>query len=113
SGEAARRPMSEVDEGNGALFVVLFDARMPASYAAHDLDQPATFDLFARHLPPGRGYLVSCGLDPALDYLESLRFESDTLDYLSSLDLFDESFLSLLSTLRFTGEVRAIPEGAL
>ena len=105
--------MSQVDDANEALFVDLYELTMSASYAAHDLDQPATFDLFARHLPPGRGYLVSCGLDPALDYLESLRFESDTLDYLSSLDLFDESFLSLLSTLRFTGEVRAIPEGEL
>src|SRR5207302_1769434 len=35
------------------------------------------------------------------------------LDYLGSLDLFDESFLSMLSELRFTGEVRAIPEGEL
>jgi nicotinate phosphoribosyltransferase len=105
--------MSQVDDANAALFVDLYELTMSASYAAHDLDQPATFDLFARHLPPGRGYLVSCGLDPALDYLERLRFGPDTLDYLRSLDLFDESFLSLLSVLRFSGEVRAIPEGEL
>ncbi len=42
-----------------------------------------------------------------------LHFEADALEYLRSLDLFDESFLSLLSTLRFTGDVRAIPEGEL
>lgn len=105
--------MSQVDDTNAALFVDLYELTMSASYAAHDLDQPATFDLFARHLPPGRGYLVSCGLDPALEYLEHLHFGADALDYLRSLDLFDESFLSLLSTLRFTGEVRAIPEGEL
>jgi len=105
--------MSQVDDPTVALFVDLYELTMAASYAAHELDQPATFDLFARHLPPGRGYLVSCGLDPALEYLEALHFEAGALDYLRSLDLFDESFLSLLSTLRFTGEVRAIPEGEL
>src|SRR5213080_3492227 len=105
--------MSWVDDTNAALFVDLYELTMAASYHAHGLDQPATFDLFARHLPPGRGYLVSCGLDPALDYLERLHFDDCALDYLGSLDLFDESFLSMLSGLRFTGEVRAIPEGEL
>ncbi|HYV59689.1 MAG TPA: nicotinate phosphoribosyltransferase [Acidimicrobiia bacterium] len=105
--------MSQVDDTNAALFVDLYELTMSASYAAHDLDQPATFDLFARHLPPGRGYLVSCGLDPALDYLERLHFDADALDHLRSLDLFDETFLSLLSRVRFSGEVRAVPEGEL
>ncbi len=105
--------MKQVDDSNVALFVDLYELTMSASYDAHDLDQPATFDLFARHLPPRRGYLVSCGLDAALDYLEHLRFEADAIEYLRSLHLFDESFLSLLSTLRFTGDVRAIPEGEL
>ena len=105
--------MKQVDDSNVALFVDLYELTMSASYYAHGLDQPATFDLFARHLPPGRGYLVSCGLDAALDYLEQLQFDDTALDYLDSLDLFDESFLSMLSELRFTGEVRAIPEGEL
>jgi nicotinate phosphoribosyltransferase len=105
--------MSWVDDTNAALFVDLYELTMSASYHAHGLDQPATFDLFARHLPPQRGYLVSCGLEAALDYLERLHFDDAALDYLRSLGMFDESFLSLLSTLRFTGEVRAVPEGEL
>ena len=105
--------MTWIDDANLALFADLYELTMAASYHAHGLDQPATFDLFARHLPPRRGYLVSCGLDTALDYLERLQFDDTALDYLGSLDLFDESFLSMLSELRFTGEVRAIPEGEL
>ncbi|HKH25991.1 MAG TPA: nicotinate phosphoribosyltransferase [Acidimicrobiia bacterium] len=105
--------MSRVDDTNSGLFADLYELTMAASYHAHGLDDPATFDLFVRNLPPRRGYLVSCGLDPALDYLERLHFDDDAVAYLRSLDLFDESFLSLLSTLRFTGEVRAIPEGEL
>ena len=79
--------MSWIDDTNVALFADLYELTMAASYHAHDLDQPATFDLFARHLPPRRGYLVSCGLDTALDYLERLQFDDTALDYLGSLDL--------------------------
>jgi nicotinate phosphoribosyltransferase len=105
--------MTWVDDTNAALFVDLYELTMAASYHAHGLDEPATFDLLARHLPPRRGYLVSCGLEPALDYLERLTFDEAALDYLRPLGLFDESFLSLLGSLRFTGEVWAIPEGEL
>jgi nicotinate phosphoribosyltransferase len=105
--------MSWVDDANAALFVDLYELTMAASYHAHGLDEPATFDLFARDLPPGRGYLVSCGLDTALDYLERLRFDEDTLAYLRSLETFDESFLAQLGSLRFTGDVWAILEGEL
>ncbi len=104
--------MTWIDDANLALFADLYELTMAASYHAHDLDQPATFDLFARHLPPRRGYLVSCGLDTALDYLERLQFDDTALDYLGSLDVFDESFLSMLSGLRFTGEVRASPRAS-
>jgi len=105
--------MSWVDDTNEALFVDLYELTMSASYHAHGLDAPATFDLFARDLPPRRGYLVACGLEQALDYLERLHFDDTALEYLASLDMFDESFLSMLESLRFTGEVWAIPEGDL
>jgi nicotinate phosphoribosyltransferase len=105
--------MTWVDDANVALFADLYEFTMAASYHSHDLDQPATFDLFARHLPPRRGYLVSCGLDTALDYLEQLHFDDEALEYLQSLKLFDDSFLARLAGLRFSGEVWAIPEGEL
>jgi nicotinate phosphoribosyltransferase len=105
--------MTWVGDANAALFADLYEFTMAASYHAHDLDEPATFDLFVRHLPPRRGYLVACGLETALDYLEKLHFDDDAVAYLRSLDLFDESFLSRLADLRFTGEMWAIPEGEL
>ena len=84
---------------------------MAASYHARGLDEPATFDLFFRDLPGQRRFLVACGLEQALDYLEGLRFDDDSLSYLGSLDLFEASFLHRLRELRFTGEVWAVPEG--
>lgn len=84
---------------------------MGASYHARGLDQPATFDLFFRSLPEQRRFLVSCGLEQALDHLEALHFDDASLAYLGSLGLFDASFLDRLRELRFTGEVWAVPEG--
>jgi nicotinate phosphoribosyltransferase len=96
-----------------ALFTDLYELTMAASYHALGLVEPATFDLFVRRLPPRRGYLVACGLDPALDYLEGLQFDAPALEYLESLELFDPAFLEFLAELRFTGDVWAMPEGEL
>ncbi len=84
---------------------------MAASYHARGMDRPATFDLFVRHLPSRRSFLVAAGLEHALAYLEGLRYDEEALAYLRSLGLFHEPFLERLARLRFTGDVWAIPEG--
>lgn len=94
-----------------ALLTDLYELTMAASYHAHGMNGPATFDLFVRGLPRDRHFLVAAGLDPALDYLERFRFDADAIAYLRSLRLFDEAFLAYLGTVRFTGEVWALPEG--
>ncbi len=105
--------MRWVGDDNVALFTDLYELTMAASYHARGLNEPATFDLFSRKLPPRRGYLIACGLEQALDYLERLSFGPDALDYLRSLGTFDPSFLDRLAELEFTGDVWAIPEGEL
>jgi nicotinate phosphoribosyltransferase len=94
-----------------ALLTDLYQLTMLQSYWRRGMTEPATFDLFVRHLPPNRRFLIACGLEGALEYLESLRFTSDGLSYLASLERFDPAFVAWLETLRFTGEVWAIPEG--
>lgn len=86
---------------------------MADSYLRHGLNERATFALFVRALPPNRSFLVSAGLDTVLGYLETLRFEADALRYLASLRLFSDAFLEYLRDFRFTGDVRAMPEGEL
>ncbi len=100
-----------VGEGDLALFTDLYEITMAAAYHRDGLDGEATFDLFVRDLPPQRGYLVVAGIDRALSYLEGFAFSPAAVDYLRGLGFFGESFLEHLSTLRFTGEVWAIPEG--
>lgn len=87
---------------------------MGESYLAQGLaDRPATFELVCRRLPPRWGYLIAAGIGDVLAYLEQLRFASDDLAYLETTGLFGAAFLERLAELRFTGEVRAMPEGTV
>ena len=100
-----------VSDENVALLTDLYELTMAASYHRHKMVQPATFDLFVRSLPEERNFLVVCGLDDALDYLENVRFEAESIAFLRSTNLFDQSFLDYLETFRFTGDVWAMREG--
>ena len=70
----------------------------------------ATFSLFARALPPNRGFLVAAGLDDVLRLLAEYSFDDDDLAWLATQH-FDESARDALRRIRFTGDVWAIPEG--
>jgi nicotinate phosphoribosyltransferase len=74
------------------------------------MDETAVFDLFVRRLRD-RNYLVACGLEQALDYLEALSFSDEALDYLGEQGLFQDAFLEWLADFEFTGDVYAVPEG--
>jgi nicotinate phosphoribosyltransferase len=96
-----------------ALALDLYELTMAQSYIEEGMEASATFSLFVRNLPPERGYLVAAGLDDALDYLERLAFSADDLAYLNRTGLFRPEFLDRLAALRFTGSVRAMPEGTV
>jgi nicotinate phosphoribosyltransferase len=100
-----------IDDRSAPLLTDLYELTMAASYVAHGMTGPATFDLFVRALPPERNFLVACGLEQALCYLERLRFDPDAIADVERLGIFDRAFLEYLSRLRFSGEVWAISEG--
>src|SRR5947208_606752 len=84
---------------------------MAASYFGRGMNEPATFELFVRALPPQRNFLIACGLEEAVAYLEQLAFDREAIAYLESLSLFEVAFLEFLRGLRFRGEAWAIAEG--
>jgi nicotinate phosphoribosyltransferase len=84
---------------------------MLQSYWREQRTGTAVFSLFVRRLPEHRNYLLACGLHQALHYLEYLRFGPDECDRLRSTGRFDAAFIDWLAELRFTGTVRAMPEG--
>ena len=107
------RPNLAYDDGQLGLFTDLYELTMGQAYFSQDMHQQATFSLNVRSYPPNRGYLVSAGLDDVLDYLSRLRFNDEAVQFLRSTGVFTEDFLDYLRDLRFTGSVRAIPEGRL
>lgn len=98
---------------NLTMMTDLYELTMMYGYYKHGMEKnKAVFDLFYRR----RGELqlaVAAGLEQVIDYVNSLRFEDDDIEYLRSLNLFDEDFLTLLKNLKFTGEIYAIPEGTV
>ena len=103
-----------LDQGYpGALFTDLYELTMAQAYVDAGMEGSATFSLFFRSYPPDRAYFVAAGLEDALSYLETFNFTSQDLEYLSGLGLFRESFVQSLAELRFTGSVRALPEGTI
>ncbi len=99
-----------------ALLVDLYELTMAAAYFEHRIDCRATFELFVRHLPPERSYLVASGLDSALTYLENLHFTGEDVDFLRRQPAFQTvspEFFDYLREFRFHGDVSAVPEGTL
>jgi nicotinate phosphoribosyltransferase len=94
-----------------ALFTDLYELKMLQAYLEEGMEQEAVFSLFVRRLPEARNYLLACGLDTVLDFLERLRFTDDDIRYIASLEGFSARFLEQLKDFRFTGEVHAVPEG--
>lgn len=99
--------------GDLALFTDLYELSMLQSYHAEEMTAPAVFSLFVRRLPRKRNYLLACGLEPILEYLENLRFTPESIAYLESLPQFSRAFLDWLANFRFEGEVHAMPEGTV
>lgn len=96
-----------------ALLTDLYELTMAASYFEQGMDGEATFELSFRGLPGNRNFLLACGIDEAINSLADWSFSPEDCDYLRTLDLFDDGFVSHLGGLRFGGSVDAVEEGEI
>ena len=95
-----------------SLLTDQYELAMASSYLGRGMNEPAVFELFARHLPARRRWLLAAGLGPALAIARAMKFGEDELAYLSSLG-FGASFLEYLANFRFSGDIDAMPEGTI
>src|SRR5207249_382433 len=72
-----------------------------------------TFDLYSRRAPFGGAYLLVAGLEAALEYVQAFHYTAEELTFLARIRDYDAAFLDELATLRFTGEILALPEGSI
>ncbi|PEN13211.1 nicotinate phosphoribosyltransferase [Longibacter salinarum] len=92
------------------LYTDLYQLTMLQAYWAEDMHANAVFDLFVRRLKH-RNFLLACGLEQVLEFLESMTFSEEAIEYLREQGTFDEEFLAWLSDFSFTGDVYAVAEG--
>lgn len=95
------------------LLTDLYQLTMLQGYFDLGMEETAVFEFFVRKLPPDRGFLMAAGLEQALDYLENLHFTPAELDWLAGCGRFSPAFIGYLKGLKFTGDVHAVPEGAI
>lgn len=96
------------------LHTDLYQINMIKTYYEQGIDQrEAVFEASFRSIPFKNGYAVFAGLERIVNYLNNLSFKESDLDYLRSLDLYSEDFLSYLKAFEFTCDVRAMVEGEL
>lgn len=74
-------------------------------------DRITYFDIFFREIPDGGGFAIAAGLAQIIDYVKNLHFTEEDIEYLRGRGCFDERFLEMLRTFRFTGDIWAVPEG--
>jgi nicotinate phosphoribosyltransferase len=100
-------------ERSSALLTDLYQINMMQAYLDRGATDTAVFELFARNLPPRRGFLVAAGLEQALQFLETLQISAAEMEWLKSTGRFRPNLIDYLSSLRFTGDVHAMAEGSV
>lgn len=102
-----------VKTNNLTLLTDLYQLTMMNGYHLCGLDKTrAVFDVFYRGAG-GYSYAIVAGLEQAIDYILNLHFDDDDIAYLRSLGIFGEDFLAALKDFRFTGDIKAVPEGTM
>lgn len=95
------------------LLTDLYELTMMQGYFKNPTDQIVVFDAFYRKNPCDGGYAIAAGLEQVIEYIRDLHFSPDDVEYLRSLNIFDEEFLEYLRGFHFTGDIYAIPEGTV
>ena len=102
-----------MESRNLTLLTDLYQLTMMNGYLKENRkEETAVFDVFFRQ----NGmitYSIACGLEQTVDYILNLRFGEGEINYLKSLGIFDDDFLTYLKEFKFTGDVYAVPEGTV
>ena len=67
--------------------------------------------MFYRKNPDNGGTVLAAGLQQVIESIENMHFSEGDIEYLRSLNKFDEDFFNYLRKFQFTGTIWAIPEG--
>ncbi len=92
----------------------LYELTMSNGIFENDMRDAVTyFDMFFRRVPDDGGYAIMAGLEQLIEYMNTLEFSNEDIEYLRNLKLFSEDFLNYLRNFKFTCDVWAVPEGTV
>ena len=95
------------------LLTDLYQLNMMQAYHTEGLNETAVFEFFVRKMPADRGFFMAAGLQQLVEFLETMEFSREDLDYLDRTGRFTNGFLEYLETFRFTGDLDAMSEGTI
>ncbi|PSM53247.1 nicotinate phosphoribosyltransferase, subgroup A [Campylobacter blaseri] len=98
---------------NFGLFTDFYQLSMMQGYFKEKRDSVVVFDCFFRKHPFEGGYTIICGINEVVEYIQNLKFSDEDIEYLRTLNSFDDDFLQHLKTLKFSGEIYAMKEGSI
>ena len=99
-------------EKNLTMLTDFYEITMANGYLELGMqDEIAYFDMFFRKVPDGGGFAIMAGVEQVIEYLKSLKFEEEDIEYLRGRKFFSEAFLDYLKNFKFTCDVWAVPEG--
>jgi nicotinate phosphoribosyltransferase len=100
------------NERNLTMLVDFYELTMANGYLDNNVgEKTAYFDMFFRRVPDGGGYCIMAGVQQLVEYMSSLRFTDDDIEYLSQKNIFSDKFLDYLRNFKFECDVWAVPEG--
>lgn len=102
-----------MNPSTSALLTDLYQLTMAQAYLDREMNEEAVFEFFVRRLPSNRQFLIAAGLEQVLTFLCDLHVTSEELSWLEQTGRFSSGLLRYLETLRFTGDLDAMPEGTL
>ena len=102
----------EPEKRNYTMMTDLYELTMSQVYLKkHKENETAVFDIFFRKNPFDKGYGVMGGLHEIIEFIKNAHFSEEDIDYLRSLNIFDDDLLDYLRKFKFHGDIYAVPDG--
>ncbi|MBE6734620.1 MAG: nicotinate phosphoribosyltransferase [Ruminococcaceae bacterium] len=103
---------NNLNKRNLTLLTDFYELTMAGGYfECEHRDRIAYFDMFYRNNPDKGGYAIMAGVEQMVEYLTSLKFTDEDIDFLRTKNCFTEGFLEYLRNFKFECDVWAVPEG--
>jgi nicotinate phosphoribosyltransferase len=86
---------------------------MQGHFMMGNYNKKAAFSYFYRTNPFNGNYAITAGLKQVIDYVQSIKFTGEDIDFLKSTRLFNDKFLEYLRAFKFTGTITGLHEGTV